>query len=611
VVVLWARDHGLLYRPGDLICIESREGAWFGTLMPLSKMPKRRASGTSHFGTDWAICLVRWGLLALVPVLVLLDPADRLTLEHMTPYILAVAAYNLAVTLLLIVGFFPRIAPPLTLIADLLSALALLYLSRGALSLFFFFPLFPILVAALRFGWRVGLLTAGIFVISYGLLAVLAWTPGQPLSGLFDIALYGLLFLLAAVVPSVVSISGDRAGQKDAAAAKVQVPDHLKVIYEMAAALSATMNYERVLEAILDIGRLGLADLGERIGESAGMVLLYDQAGLFPATHRNLVARGDESRHIAGKQGIVEQAISLGQAIVGTDPASDPELKEFQSLQPCRSVICVPLRAGFETYGVVVFASVNRDAYTGEHVDLLTIFCNQATIALQNASLYQSLREERDKIVDKEEQARRKLARDLHDGPTQDIAAIAMRLNFARVLLDRDLGRARSELERLEDMAHRTVKEIRSMLFTLRPVILETEGLVAALNQYADNVRENDGLPVIVDAERYRDCLDTEAQGVVFSIVEEAVNNARKHARATRVQVRLSVQEDLFVAQVEDNGHGFDLQSVEQNYGSRGSLGMINLKERAALIDGTLNIESTPGEGTRVILLVPLHDELI
>ena len=169
---------------------------------------------------------------------------------------------------------------------------------------------------------------------------------------------------------------------------------------------------------------------------------------------------------------------------------------------------------------MVLFASARPNAYTAEHAELLTIFCNQATIALQNASLYESLRVERDKIVDQEEQARHKLARNLHDGPTQDVAAIAMRLNFARLLIDRDPARARAELARLEDLAHRTVREIRSMLFTLRPVILETEGLVAALNQYADNLRETDGLSVEVDPSRYQDCLDRETQGVVFAILE-------------------------------------------------------------------------------------------
>lgn len=149
------------------------------------------------------------------------------------------------------------------------------------------------------------------------------------------------------------------------------------------------------------------------------------------------------------------------------------------------------------------------------------------------------------------------------------------------------------------------------MLFTLRPIILETEGLVAALNQYADNLRENNGLEIEVDVEQYRDCLDTEAQGVVFAILEEAVNNAKKHAEASNIWVQLAVQGDMFVAHVVDNGRGFDVQQVERSYSSRGSLGMINLKERAELIGGTLSIESTPGQGTRITLIVPLDQDLV
>ena len=606
------RPRFVIYCDGSSHLGEGWERICFRKLMPSSKMLRNRIGGMHGLGTAWAICLVRWGLLALVPVLVLLDPANRLSVADIVPYLIAVAAYNLVITVLLAARFFPRFVPPLALIADILSTIGLLYLAGTAMDIFFFFPLFPIVVATLRFGWQAGSLAAVIFAASYGLLALVREVGHAP-SHIFQIGLYILLFILAAVVLATVPVVGpatrSHAGRKQPAANEGVIPDNLRIVYEMAATLSATMNYQRVLEAILDISRLGLADLGERMGESVGLVLLHDREGLYPASHRNLVVKGDETQHVSGVDGIVGQAISSGQALIGADPASDPGLKAFKSLQQCRSMICVPLRAGFESYGAVLFASANRNAYTNEHLDVLTIFCNQATIALQNATLYQTLREERDKIVDKEEQARRKLARDLHDGPTQDVAAIAMRLNFARVLLDRDVNRARKELERLEDLAHRTVKEIRSMLFTLRPVILETEGLVAALNQYAENVRENDLLSVSVDTERYRDCLDTDAQGVVFSIIEEAVTNARKHAHATRVAIRLSVENDLFVAQVEDNGRGFDLQAVEQTYGSRGSLGMINLKERAALIEGNLTIESVPGEGTRVILVVLLANE--
>jgi len=185
-----------------------------------------------------------------------------------------------------------------------------------------------------------------------------------------------------------------------------------------------------------------------------------------------------------------------------------------------------------------------------------------------------------------------------------------MRLNFARLLVERDPARAKAELERLEDLAHRTVKEIRSMLFTLRPIILETEGLVAAVQQYADNTQENDGLCVVVDAEQFEDCLDLEVQGVIFAILEEAINNARKHAQASRITVRLAVQGDLFVGQVTDNGIGFDVRAVESSYGTRGSLGMINLRERAELVGGTISLESTPGQGTRITLLIPIPEQI-
>ena len=579
------------------------------------KNPKGSTEDTGQRDTSWAVCLVRWGVLASVLLVALFDPAHRLFPQHLGFFLAGFGAYNLLITALLAFGLFARTIPTATMLLDTIAMLVLVHLSGGVDSPFALFPLFPILVATLQAGWTAGLLASGIFILSYALRIIFTWEAGQGIERVFQTGVSGLLFILAAVVGEVANRRLTLPGASKQAAPSGTgsfVPEDVRMIYEMASTLSATLNYEKVLEAILDISRMGFVDLGHRIGESVGMVLLYDEEGeLFIASHRNLLSREDETRRIKGRHGIVGQAISTAQAVIADGVAGDEDLGAFQSLKKAKSTLCVPLRAGFETYGAVLFGSVKANAFSNEHLELLTIFCNQATIALQNASLYQSLREERDKIVDKEEQARRKLARDLHDGPTQDVAAIAMRLNFARLLMERDPARARVELERLEDLAHRTVKEIRSMLFTLRPVILETEGLVAALNQYADNLRENDRLPVEIDAERYRECLDTDAQGVVFAIIEEAVNNARKHANASKIWVRLAVENDLFVAQVVDNGRGFDVEAVEKSYGSRGSLGMINLKERAELVEGTINIESAPGQGTRITLLVPISKDSI
>ena len=559
---------------------------------------------------EWVLSLLRWGLLACVVVVAVLDPAERISTRVLVLFALAAGIFNAAITLLLYFRLYLRGLPVLTLVVDIVTILALLHLSGGTGGPYIIFVTFPLLIAALRFGWPAGLLTAGIFFLDGALLIAVSWEMEQARELIFQLGWYTLWLILVSVIVSVVSERVPPAEMTDRQAWETEarmVPEHLKMVYEMAASLSATLNYERVLEAILDISRLGFDELGMRLGQSVGLVLLYDDEGrLAPASYRNLVTRADENRRIRGNAGMVAEAISSGQAAIGDSAADDPELRAFDSLQSSKSIVCVPLRAGFETYGAVLFASVKAKAYTVEHLELLTLFCNQATIALQNASLYRSLRQERDKIVDKEEEARHKLARELHDGPTQDVAAIAMRLNFARLLLDRDPARARAELERLEDLAHHTVREIRSMLFALRPVVLETEGLLAALNMYAKNLQENESIPVTIDAEDYQDCLDLEAQGVVFAILDEAMNNARKHAQASQIWVRLAVEEDLFVAKVRDNGQGFDIENVENSYGSRGSLGMVNLKERAELVGGTLSIDSVPGRGTSVTLLVPI-----
>ena len=214
---------------------------------------------------------------------------------------------------------------------------------------------------------------------------------------------------------------------------------------------------------------------------------------------------------------------------------------------------------------------------------------------------------EKEHIVAVEEDARKKLARDLHDGPTQSIAAIAMRLNYIRTLQDRAPERVSEELAQVEEMARRTTKEIRQMLFTLRPLVLETQGLRAALEQYVAKLRETERAAVVLEASPGVDqSLDSSTQGVLFYIIEEAIGNARKHARADTIWVRLSAPPGGgFVAEVEDDGVGFDVADVQAGYDERGSLGMVNMRERAELIGAQLAIASRPGHGTRVRIVVP------
>jgi signal transduction histidine kinase len=199
------------------------------------------------------------------------------------------------------------------------------------------------------------------------------------------------------------------------------------------------------------------------------------------------------------------------------------------------------------------------------------------------------------------------LASDLHDGPTQGVAAITMRLNYVRKLIERKPESAMEELFAIEDMARRTTKEIRHMLFELRPKALDN-GLAPGLEQLGVKMRETYELNVQVHMDPGLDSiLDSQSMQTLFSIAQETVNNARKHAESTLITVKVDVIEDMLILEIADNGKGFDVAKALADARHReGHLGLVNLQERAALIEGELRIESAPGRGTRTTVVVPL-----
>lgn len=383
--------------------------------------------------------------------------------------------------------------------------------------------------------------------------------------------------------------------------------DNLRSLLRTTASLNATLNYDRVLELVLD---LGTAVLRDAKGDESGLVsalLLFDDEMLQVVSARGLT-RADNRVRLAATDGVIAAALTTGKPQATRNPTGDPELRQLAGMHTCRSVVCLPLAVGLEMYGLLLFAHPHPGFFNGERQELLVVVSSLAIGALQNAKLYSDLEVEKERITEIHEEARKKLARDLHDGPTQSISAIAMRVNFARRLMERQPKDAADELFQIEELARRTTKEIRQMLFTLRPLALEAGGLNAALEELATKTRENMGQHVEVQAEPgAADELDLGKQGVLFFIAEEAVNNARKHAEAEVITILLKRDGDLLVLGIEDNGNGFDVAAVNASYHERGSLGMINLRERAELVNGLLRIDSAPGRGTSISVVVPLN----
>ncbi|MBK9925623.1 MAG: sensor histidine kinase [Anaerolineales bacterium] len=390
--------------------------------------------------------------------------------------------------------------------------------------------------------------------------------------------------------------------------------ERLRAIYELSSTLTATLSYKRVLDSALDLGYNALHpnfDPDEPRDERlVSAVLLFKNDELTVGSARRFT-NSDMRATLHGNDGILKRVLDEGEAVFTQDIGYDPELGRIIALRSCLSAYCFPLRSGFNVYGAMLYAHPDINYFTQERRDLLDIIGRQAVIAVQNASLYQDLVEEKERMIEVQEETRKKLARDLHDGPTQSVAAMAMRINLVRRMMAKSPKDAMEELQKIEDLALRTTKEIRHMLFTLRPLILESQGLTAALQAMAEKMRETFTQNVIINVdENVLENMEMGKQGVIFYIIEEAVNNARKHASAAHIWVRLrSFETEIALLEIEDDGAGFDVAAVHKSYDKRGSLGMVNLRERTELVTGLLNIDSSIGKGTRIQVYIPLSEE--
>jgi signal transduction histidine kinase len=471
----------------------------------------------------WLTFNLRWLLLGAAAVLVLSGPAP--VSDVAVALLIATGLYNFLLTLY-------EFADPgrpwliwLTLVMDFILGLSLYFASDAQAGRLIWIGLLPGLTATLRFEWPVSLAVVAAFL---GLQALIGWgtNPADP-QQLITLGAAAALLLPITLVAALAarrlrfSIETNVRKQFRADNARSEVlRQHARAIYEMSTTVSATLDYKEVLEAALNFGALGAEGVQPSASTLVSVALFFQEDQLHVTSSRRLTT-ADLRVVCPGRAGILGDVIRTGEPAISHDPGHDPELIQFASLQACRSAMALPLRVGFETYGVVLYGHPRADFFDEDQQALLVTVVNQAISALQNAQLYRNLREEKERLIEVQEEAQKKLARDLHDGPTQAVAALAMRANFVRRLLERDVKAAGEELFKMEDLARRTTKEIRHMLFTLRPLVLESQGLTAALRQLAEKMHETHGQNVIVEAEPgVDDRLEMNHQGVLFYIVE-------------------------------------------------------------------------------------------
>lgn len=216
--------------------------------------------------------------------------------------------------------------------------------------------------------------------------------------------------------------------------------------------------------------------------------------------------------------------------------------------------------------------------------------------------------EEHQRLLLIEELSRKQLARHLHDGPIQAVSALAMRANLAQRQLTSNPAAAADEIHHLEELSRSTARDLRYLQFTLIPQSLEGAGLDVALLDLARQHLELFGqtIQAEIDAHAAR-TLSKVQQGLLFHIAAEALDNARRHAQARNVHLRLSQPEaGVVLMEVEDDGVGFDPQSFDQTAGAHGKYGLIILRHRVKVLAAELHLRSSAGKGAllRVTLRV-------
>jgi signal transduction histidine kinase len=568
----------------------------------------------SPFIADWFNVSLRW-LLLLGLILSLALGGQLLILPNFL--LIGWVCWNIAMTLMVALNGRLVRHREINLGIDLVIAGLYFTLAGGFASPAFWVVFLPLVTASLYFELKGALLSAILMVaVQMGVTLSQSLAPHAWL--ILTLSIF-LTFLIAGLFGYIslrlIQINRrSRQNNLEAEQKKQRVEnDRLRAIYGLTSTLTGTLNYQRVLDTVLDLS-LSMLNLEPDTPPDDRLictVLLFSKDETLEVGSARRLTTADMRVVLHGQKGAIAQAIETNKPVLLNEIRSDPELPHFVAFMSCKEIYCFPLRSGYNAYGVLLFGHPEPEFFTTGRCEVLDILGNQAVIAIQNARLYQDIVDERERMIDFQEEARKKLARDLHDGPTQSVSAIAMRINLARRMLSKDPRAVGDELGRIEDLASRTVKEIRHMLFTLRPLILESQGLIAALLSMAEKTKETFAQDVLIKVdESILKSIDMGKQGVIFYIVEEAVNNARKHAQAAHIWVSLRLlKEGLTLLEIQDDGVGFDVAAVTRSYDQRGSLGIVNLRDRAELVNGLLNVQSAPGKGTRVQVYIPLTEE--
>jgi len=370
----------------------------------------------------------------------------------------------------------------------------------------------------------------------------------------------------------------------------------LEALNEATLALTAELSLDRVLQRVVNLARelanARYAALGVPDGQGHLEQFLY--SGM---TTEEVARIG----HLPEGLGLLGALMGSTQPIRLRNVLDDPRSIGFcEHHPPMTSFLGVPIISKGQLLGMLYLTNkVGEDEFSQEDEKLIVMLAAHAAIAIENARLYQQT--QRLAILEERE----RIGMDLHDGIIQSIYAVGLMLEYGNLLLDEDTQVAKQHMAQAIGNLNDVIKDIRNYILDLRPQRFQGKDLATGLCDLVRTFHANTLVQVDMHIEPEGDLglTPTQASGL-FLIAQEALANVAKHARADAVTVKLFQDTQYLCLSIEDNGRGYDLANIARYEGH----GLSNMEVRARTLGGKLKVASAPGQGTRVIVSVPVHE---
>jgi signal transduction histidine kinase len=380
--------------------------------------------------------------------------------------------------------------------------------------------------------------------------------------------------------------------------------DLTQALYVAAVALGRTRDATEVV-------RVAIAETQRASGVEAVSLHLLD------ASRKTLILREYAGTTSAFREQMATLPLSEAQVaasairerrVIACDVASHPTpaLRRLYQEQGFRHLLSVPVAGREEILGVLQLASREEPPLTAAETALVQAIGGLVGVALENAALRERMAAQQDRlralaggILEAREEEARRIAHELHDEAGQLLASVHIALDNLAQQVPGQAGTVRD----LHGLLDRVEGQLRRLSRELRPTILDDLGLAPALEWLAQGVAQRTGLTVTVEAPIDR--MPSPVETAVYRVIQEALTNATRHARATTIEVKVWEEDSTIHATVRDDGKGFDVEAALARRGERG-LGLIGIRERVEALAGQLAITSAPGAGTEISVSIPL-----